>query len=125
MSKIFSRLLFIFFLFGFTAGITFNAIQTFADDLPAYCILTTNAILDGDPERSLNKSRQLERLITSKEHRGFIVTVVTENSMLPDNQTMGGGWGGGSGDTAANNIRNWLTQPILLPSGLEMPNWQY
>lgn len=125
MGNIFSSLLFILLLTGFTAGITFNPTETFADDPSGYYILTTNAILDGDSERGLNKSQQLGRFITSKEHRGFSVAVVTENRLLRDNQIVGGGWGGGSGDTAANNIRNWLTQPIFVPPGLEIPNWLY
>jgi hypothetical protein len=44
----------------------------------------------------------LANFISSKENRGFTVYLVTEES-----------WGGGTGDTAAENIRNWLINNYL------------
>ncbi len=55
----------------------------------SYVILTTNAIRSG--------SAQLDNFIQTKEARGFTVRVITDNI-----------WGGGKGDSAAENIRNWL-----------------
>ena len=54
-----------------------------------YVILTTSAI-----QSSL---ANLDRFTINKQARGFTVQVVTE-----------GDWGGGTGDTAAENIRSWL-----------------
>lgn len=54
-----------------------------------YVIITTSAIQSA--------STELADFVTSKEARGFTVQVVTE-----------GTWGGGIGDTAADNIRTWL-----------------
>lgn len=54
-----------------------------------YVIITTNEIQSG--------SNELENFIHSKAQRGFNVEVVTEDH-----------WGGGTGDTAADNIRAWL-----------------
>jgi hypothetical protein len=54
-----------------------------------YVIITTTNIV--------NHSSQLANFISSKEDQGFGVLVVTE-----------GTWGGGIGDTAADNIRGWL-----------------
>lgn len=56
---------------------------------PTYVIITTNAIAD--------QSGELANFVRHKEQRGFTVQVVTEDA-----------WGGGVGDTAAENIRSWL-----------------
>ena len=55
-----------------------------------YAIITTNNVKFG--------SSELQNFVSSKEMRGFTVEVVTEDA-----------WGGGTGDTAAENIRNWLS----------------
>jgi len=54
-----------------------------------YVILTTSAIQSA--------STKLSAFVAHKQSRGFTVQVLTEST-----------WGGGSGDTAANNIRAWL-----------------
>jgi|GEM_PF-1701412 len=54
-----------------------------------YVIITTSAIQAG--------STQLANFVTHKQGRGFGVQVVTE-----------GTWGGGTGDTAAQNLRSYL-----------------
>ncbi len=54
-----------------------------------YVILTTNDIK--------NNSTKLNAFVADKQNKGFDVYVVTESD-----------WGGGTGDTAANNIRAWL-----------------
>jgi len=54
-----------------------------------YVIITTSAIQ--------NISSKLSAFVTHKQSRGFNVQVITEST-----------WGGGTGDTAANNIRAWL-----------------
>jgi hypothetical protein len=54
-----------------------------------YLILTTNTIKE--------RSTELANFVDHKEKSGFSVEVVTEDT-----------WGGGIGDTAAENIRNWL-----------------
>ncbi|HPA20156.1 MAG TPA: C25 family peptidase propeptide domain-containing protein, partial [Verrucomicrobiae bacterium] len=54
-----------------------------------YAIVTTAAIRGA--------STQLGNFIAAKQARGFTVTVATESD-----------WGGGTGNTAANNIRSWL-----------------
>ncbi|GAK57195.1 fibronectin type III domain protein [Candidatus Vecturithrix granuli] len=59
-----------------------------------YVIITTNAIVSG--------STQLNNFVASKQQRGFMVSVVTEST-----------WGGGTGNTAAENIRNWLRSQYL------------
>ncbi len=58
-------------------------------DATGYVIMTTSAIQSA--------SSKLSAFVTHKQSRGFNVQVVTESS-----------WGGGTGDTAANNIRAWL-----------------
>jgi hypothetical protein len=57
--------------------------------LPGYIIMTTNFVVDN--------SSELANFIAHKESRGFDVNVVTEDQ-----------WGGGGGDTAAENMRSWL-----------------
>ncbi|MCP4108116.1 MAG: hypothetical protein GY749_21645 [Desulfobacteraceae bacterium] len=54
-----------------------------------YVIITTRSIVSG--------SNELDNFISHKENRGFNVYVMTEDI-----------WGGGTGDTAAENIRSWL-----------------
>ena len=62
----------------------------FAKSSPGrYVIITTSAIQSA--------STKLLDFVASKEARGFTVQVVNE-----------GTWGGGTGDTAAENIRSWL-----------------
>ena len=60
----------------------------------SYVIITTNSI-------SAN-SVKLSEFVADKMSRGFNVHVVTENT-----------WGGGTGNTAAENIRNWLKNNYL------------
>ncbi len=55
----------------------------------AYVIMTEESIQSG--------SSKLADLVASKEGRGFEVTVMTESD-----------WGGGSGNTAAENMRDWM-----------------
>ncbi|MHC4640376.1 MAG: C25 family cysteine peptidase [Planctomycetota bacterium] len=54
-----------------------------------YVIITTSAIQSA--------SSKMSAFVTHKQLRGFNVQVLTEST-----------WGGGTGDTAANNIRAWL-----------------
>ncbi len=54
-----------------------------------YVIITTNSIRSA--------SRQLDRFMAGKKRRGFEVETITEDM-----------WGGGIGDKAAENIREWL-----------------
>ncbi len=54
-----------------------------------YVIITTRSIVSG--------SGQLNTFVSHKQARGFNVHVMTEDM-----------WGGGTGDTAAENIREWL-----------------
>ncbi len=80
--------------------------STIKNDLPKnYVILTTNHIYE--------KSKNIRRFIESKKERGFNVFVVTQNKMINDSTTMSNGWGGGTGDTAAENIRKWLQENYL------------
>lgn len=55
----------------------------------AYVILTTSAVVSG--------SSKLQQFVNHKIGRGFSVEVVTQQQ-----------WGGGTGDSAANNIRAYL-----------------
>jgi hypothetical protein len=71
------------------------------DDQPApqdenygYAIITTNEIVGA--------SGELANFIASKESRGFQVYLATEDQ-----------WGGGTGDAAAENIRDWLIANYL------------
>ncbi|MFQ3550043.1 MAG: C25 family cysteine peptidase, partial [Armatimonadota bacterium] len=62
-----------------------------------YTIITTNSIV--------NSSTNLQKFINHKTRLGYLVDLVTEtSSTLGD----GSGWGGGIGNTASENIRNWL-----------------
>ncbi|RLG53569.1 MAG: hypothetical protein DRN95_09350, partial [Candidatus Hydrothermarchaeota archaeon] len=56
---------------------------------PKYIIMAT--------EKIVSNSQALNAFITSKENRGFDVQLVTDSI-----------WGGGTGDSAAVNIRKWL-----------------
>jgi len=60
------------------------------ESLPGYVIITTNAIADSE-------TVNLTDFVTHKGTRGFSVHLVTEDD-----------FGGGLGDTAAENIRGWL-----------------
>ncbi|MBI5820984.1 MAG: hypothetical protein HZA88_18595, partial [Verrucomicrobia bacterium] len=60
-----------------------------ANTAVGYVIVTTAAIQAG--------STQLANFVAAKQAKGFTVTVVTEST-----------WGGGTGNTAAENIRAWL-----------------
>ncbi len=64
---------------------TANAVST----APGYAILTTSAIV--------STSQKLADFEVLQSLKGFNVTLATEND-----------WGGGTGDAAAANIRNWL-----------------
>jgi hypothetical protein len=59
-----------------------------------YIIMTTHAIAEA--------SRQLSNFVAVKQDKGFLVEVITENT-----------WGGGIGDSAAENIRNYLKSRYL------------
>lgn len=52
-------------------------------------LITSNAVKSG--------AKRFQAFLDSKKNRGIEVTVVTED-----------GWGGGTGDAGANNIRKWL-----------------
>ena len=65
-------------------------------DTGRYVIITTSAIEAA--------SDNLDDFVASKEARGFTVQVVTE-----------GTWGGGTGNTAAENLRSWLQANYLEP----------
>lgn len=54
-----------------------------------YAIITTGSMV--------NSSTQLDNFVAGKQKRGFTVHIITETA-----------WGGGNGDTAAENIRTWL-----------------
>lgn len=56
---------------------------------PTYAIITTASIVA--------ESSELDNFVIHKQQRGFNVEVATEDE-----------WGGGTGDTAADNIRSWL-----------------
>ncbi len=59
-----------------------------------YVIITTSAIQ--------NASSKLANFVAHKQSQGFTVTVITESN-----------FGGGQGDTAANNVREWLQANYL------------
>jgi hypothetical protein len=65
-----------------------------APQLPRYVIITRSTIQSG--------STQLANFVALKQAQGFTVSVVTE-----------GTWGGGTGNTAAENIRAWLAANYL------------
>jgi len=75
-----------------------EAITEYGDYAPnspgCYVIITTSAIQ--------SSSTEFADFVASKESRGFVVHVITE-----------GTWGGGTGDTAAENIRSWLQSNYL------------
>lgn len=71
---------------------TYNANSSRSND--GYAIITTNAI-----ESGLNK---LQAFINNKKARGFDVSVVTEDQ-----------WGGGTGNSSADNLRSWLEDNYL------------
>jgi hypothetical protein len=79
---------------------TNDSISASEDELPldgngsTYVILTTNAIQ--------TESTALTGFVAHKTAQNFVVQVVTETE-----------WGGGSGDTAAENIRGWLQANYL------------
>jgi subtilisin-like proprotein convertase family protein len=60
-----------------------------SDTTASYVIITTSAIQ--------TNSTKLADFVTHKQALGFTVLVATEST-----------WGGGTGDAAAENIRNWL-----------------
>jgi hypothetical protein len=62
--------------------------------LSGYAIITTNAIK--------YTSSQLQNFVDQKTQKGFTVHVITEET-----------WGGGIGDTASENIREWLKANYL------------
>ena len=66
-----------------------STFQTFTIPISTYAIITTNDIV--------TQSTELNKFVQSKQQRGFNVLVLTEDQ-----------WGGGIGDQAAENIRNWL-----------------
>jgi len=68
-----------------------------------YIIITTENIKNG--------SNKLDEFEDFKETQGFNVLTVTENSRYEDidESSTGSGWGGSTGDTAAENIRSWLS----------------
>ena len=59
------------------------------DRAQTYYIITTSSVKSA--------SQSLQAFIDSKKARGFNVTVVTESE-----------WGGGTGNTAADNLREWI-----------------
>ncbi len=83
------------------AVVNFSAVASLYGDYAAsparaggYVIITTAAIEEA--------SHALMDFVASKEARGFTVHVATEDL-----------WGGGTGNTAANNIRSWLKSNYL------------
>jgi hypothetical protein len=74
-----------------------------------YLILTTDTIK--------NRSHDLVNFIRAKEERFFDVLLATETHTYEYKDgglsvMGGGGWGGGAGDVAAENVRAWLKQEI-------------
>ncbi|HQO91028.1 MAG TPA: C25 family cysteine peptidase, partial [bacterium] len=72
-----------------------------------YYIITTNAIVEN--------SGKIDDFLRSKRELGFNIFVVTEDQILDYNlkQTESSGWGGNTGDAAAENIRSWLQNNYL------------
>ncbi|MCX6583198.1 MAG: C25 family cysteine peptidase [Candidatus Aminicenantes bacterium] len=92
---------------------------TFIMPLPKRCyiILTLNSIVTGPPFAS----QQLLPFIRAREACNFDVTLVTEDKTYKrtDNRLTvkaNEGWGGGTGQPGAEQIRTWLKTPI---NGLE------
>ncbi len=79
----------------------------------SYVIITTESIKNG--------STKLAAFEQFKESQGFNVLTVTESNQYDDvnSAPTGSGWGGGSGDAAANNIRNWLIANDPLLGGID------
>ena len=75
-------------------GAEYGLYAASAPDSGRYVIITTAAIEED--------SGTLMDFVASKEARGFTVQVVTEDT-----------WGGGTGNTAANNLRSWLKSNYL------------
>uniref|UniRef100_UPI003593DC3C C25 family cysteine peptidase n=1 Tax=Desulfococcus sp. TaxID=2025834 RepID=UPI003593DC3C len=73
-----------------------------------YVILTT--------ERIVENSTRLNDFESFKENQGYSVLTVTENARYTSvgGSSSGPGWGGGTGDTAAENIRSWIRNNYLL-----------
>lgn len=69
-----------------------------------YLIVTTEAIRTA--------STELAEFEIHQENRGYQVATVTESSFYPDlsGEATADGWGGGSGDAAAENLRGWLAE---------------
>ncbi|NLD93411.1 MAG: choice-of-anchor D domain-containing protein [Fibrobacter sp.] len=74
-----------------------NAALAEASTGDVYVILTVKDII--------NKSKELQNFIRSKENRGFNVKVIDEDK-----------WGGNTGDAAAENMRTWLKGNYLKES---------
>ena len=72
-----------------------------------YVIVTTNNIF--------NNATRLDSFETFKENQGYNVLTVTESGFYTSvgGSSSGMGWGGGAGDTAAENIRSWLRSNYL------------
>ena len=71
-----------------------SSLRTLSDPDPGYIILTTNFIASSS-----------QKLLDFRDHKitkGFDVQIVTEDS-----------WDGGTGDTASENIRDWLENNYL------------
>lgn len=67
----------------------FSGANQITQRTPNYCIITTSIIK--------SSSQSLQSFIDTKKARGFGVQTVTESD-----------WGGGVGNTAADNLRKWL-----------------
>ena len=80
--------------------------DSFANIVPSTLyIITTNNIV--------TNSKMLERFIASKNHRGFAVSVVTENMTYVYNNgktTSSGGWLNNNSSPRSDQIRNYLKQ---------------
>jgi len=79
------------FIIAIGTGLTSSAVLA---EGPGYVIITTTSIVQ--------QSTQLTNYVAHKRAMGFEVTVVSNTA------TTLGGWGGGIGNAAAENIRAWL-----------------
>ena len=77
----------------FICSIVVISLSAYAEG-PGYAILTTSNIV--------SQSTALSNFVAVKEAKGFTVSVVDNASVVS------GGWGGGSGETAATNLHAWL-----------------